>query len=512
MKITFFFAAFASLGVSYLSSALKQAGFNVDLIFAQTIREPNSSVVKVLFKSEDILADDILRTNPDLIAFSSDTDSFARDINLARIIKRKNPKALIIFGGVHPTIVPEYVIAEDAVDYICVGEGEKAIVDLAIALRDKTNDTDIPNIWAKKNGQVHSNDVRPLISDLDTLPFPDKDMFEGKNAHYTGKSYYAMAGRGCYNNCTYCFNHQMKRLYRNDQSSYLRHRTVDNLIKELAIGAQRYKPRDVVFLDDIFFYGNDWADQFCEQYRKNVKLPFGCHLYADFVDDRLVKNLKKAGCHCIVIAVESIDFNIRKEIFRRRETNESIIKALSILRSNNVFTYTNLVVNVPNETEDTLRDTAVFFNKNKVGSINPLILRYYPKTDITKFALEKNILSTEDVERINSGIGFGADGFYKVKCNKNIIALILTGGMFPERIFTPLFKKMAYAKENKFFVVFIILFWLIFEGLKQLFFSRGPLNGFLWMIIKAHFYKYKFWFFYCSRNLGTALHKKCFSR
>lgn len=511
MKITFFFATFENLGIAYLSAVLKNSGFSVDLVFSHKQNPTKSVLGKALFKSEEMLCDELLETNPAIIAFSSNTDTYSRDIKLARMVKAKNPDVPIIFGGIHPTSVPEYVIAEDAVDYVCVGEGEGAMLDLAIALRDNADDTNVANIWAKKNGKVYRNPVRKLIENLDTLPFPDKEMFHRNSAQHSGRSYYVLVGRGCYNKCTYCFNSLMRKLYADVSPKYLRHRSVENVMAELIEVKKKYNPTDILFIDDVFYYGKEWMKEFFAEYKKHINLPIVCNMYADFITDEIVQLYKDAagGSCSIVIALETINYDIRKKIFKRNETNESIINAFNILRKHKVYTYTNVIMNIPTQDKTELIDTAIFFNKNKVDSVNPLSLRYYPQMEITKTAFEKGLITAEDIERINTGIDLKPEGFHKEKLNINIFIIIFIAGYLPKKVLDFFLRKLATSKNNKLFIISMVFYWIFMDTFKQLVFGKGPLKGFVFITLKSILHKNIHHIKNCPKNVRAYIrHKK----
>lgn len=475
MKVTFFYSLYEYLGIAYMSAVLKKSGFLVDRVFSKQDRAAKTSLGKALYKSEEMYCDEILATNPDLIAFSSMSDTYSRELNLARIIKRKAPSKPIIFGGVHPTSVPECVISESAVDYVCVGEGEEAILDLVTAMRDKKSTTDIPNIWAKKEGKIFRNDVRPLIKDLDALPFYDKELFAGNNVmQLFGKFYGVIAGRGCYNRCTYCYNSLWRDIYKNASPKYVRHRSVDDVISELIYAKEKYKANYIYFHDDIFFYGHDWMDDFLAKYEKYINLPLHCNLYVSFVTDELVKKIKSAanGDCTIVIAAESMNYDTRKNIFDRKETNETIIKAHNILRQNQVLISNDIIINLPIEDENKqLIETAVFFNEYKMDSLKIFSLRYYPNLKITQKAFEKGILSEEDMNKINQGIDCNNIAAAK-KVNNNLVILLLVAGLLPKRVLVFCLEKMAKRKDSKIFIISMAFYYLLVSIKKQIFNPR----------------------------------------
>lgn len=489
MKITFFYALYENLGIAYLSAVLKKAGFTTDLVFSEQLKASETTLRKALYKSEEMYCDEILETNPGLIVFSSSTDTYQRDLNLARLIKIKSPSIPIIFGGIHPTSVPENVVSETAVDYVCVGEGEGAMVDIATAIRDGKSTTGIPNIWTKKDGKIFRNDVRPLINNLDELPFYDKELFAKNNVlHFSGKFYGVLAGRGCYNRCSYCYNSAWKDLYKPVSPKYLRFRSVDSVIEELIYAKENYKIDYIHFHDDILFYGREWMDDFLTKYKKYINLPLNCNLYAKFVTDDLMAKFKDAtnGDCSVALAVESVNYETRKNLFDRTETDEQIINALNILKRHHIYTSSHVIVSLPIEGEkEQLVDTAVFFNKYKINLVTFFPLRYYPNLKITNMSFEKGVLTKENMEEINKGIYANIDGFHKNTRNNNIVILILVAGLLPERIFNFLLSKMSNRKDNKLFIVSMGVYFFLSNLKRQIF---DPYKGNLIFLFVSAFY------------------------
>ena len=122
----------------------------------------------------------------------------------------------VIFGGVHPSAVPEVCLEEPAVDYVCVGEGEEAMVrlceDLAGGLgAGRRPARPIPNLWWRgEDGGIVRGPASGFVQDLDSLPFWDKELWE--NDVPIGTSYLTMTSRGCPYRCTFCFNNFFAKL------------------------------------------------------------------------------------------------------------------------------------------------------------------------------------------------------------------------------------------------------------------------------------------------------------
>jgi radical SAM superfamily enzyme YgiQ (UPF0313 family) len=233
-----------SLGIQYLSSSLKKQGQNVDLIVYHK--------EEINFKRR--LIERIESFKPDFIGFSAMSDDYAIVCKIAKFVKTIT-NAFIVVGGIQATSCPDEVISKEFIDYIVLGEGDEAIVELM----ENPRNTKIKNVWMKRNKKIIKNPLRPLLQNLDSLPFPDKDLFV-KEAPHLNDVYHCITSKGCPFQCTYCFNNYMKRLYQGQK--WLRKRSVDNVITELRIIKNKFKCKQILFLDDCFTFDKKWLLEF----------------------------------------------------------------------------------------------------------------------------------------------------------------------------------------------------------------------------------------------------------
>jgi len=186
----------------------------------------------------ELFAETIADLNPDLVGFSVMTPHvpIVKDLNA---IVRKNSNAKIIWGGVHPTIDPEQCIEE--ADIVCVGEGEGAIIDLVKRMRDGKDYSDIQNLWVKNNTGITKNPGRPLIQDLDALPFPsycndsyifiNDDKIDKVDRAIEDRLLWIQGSRGCPFVCSFCVNSVTQPLFK-DKGKYRRVRSPENIAEE----------------------------------------------------------------------------------------------------------------------------------------------------------------------------------------------------------------------------------------------------------------------------------------
>jgi len=244
------------------------------------------------------------------------------------------------------------------------------------------------NIWFKKNGWVIKNDVRPLIQDLDSLPFPDKDLFKlyvpDKHKRYT-----IMTSRGCPYTCTYCTHSYQKKLYYG-KGKYFRRRSVSNVIAELKFAKSKYNCSSFIFHDDTFNCDIPWLKEFVLQYKKEISLPFFCWLEPSNVNLESIKLLKRANCCSVEMGVQSVDEDMKKRFLNRYETNEQIKYAMKLLYNFQIYCTVDIIFGLPMQNEKALLECVKFFNENRPDDINIFWLKIFPKTTISKWFCNTN--------------------------------------------------------------------------------------------------------------------------
>lgn len=302
------------LGIMWLSRAIKDAGHEAKALFI-----PDKHWLQ---KAADY--------EPDVICYSATTGMHLYFADVNRQVKSVLPDAISVFGGPHPTFSPEYV-ETDGVDAVCRGEGEGAIVELLDRLEKGEPYYDVQNFHFKdrETGEIHKNPNRPLVQDLDSLGFPDRDIiYEAGEIYANSDRKVFVTQRGCPMDCSFCFHHAWKRkVYGANNKQYTRKRSVSHLIAEINAVREKYNLKFVHFLDDIFNLRNDWLEEFCERYPKEVGLPFDVILMANMTKEKHIKMLKKAGCVYARIAFEAASDYVRNAVFRKNTTREQLTNA-----------------------------------------------------------------------------------------------------------------------------------------------------------------------------------------
>lgn len=408
MKVVFVCAEDEMPGICFISAVLKERGHTVDLIFdpKQFDRAYLRSQKLAHFFGKARMRDNlekIGKIKPDIIGFSCTTAHYQWALNYARKIKKRFPKIYTIFGGEHPTVVPELVIPEKSIDFICVGEGEEAMAELLEALDRKDKTIKVQNIWAKDNkGKVIQNPLRPLIQNLDTLPFADKDLFKGHlPSHYFTEPYF-FTSRGCPYICSYCGVERMKKIYKG-LGTFVRRISPKRAIAELEVLKNKYGARYILVEDDVFAMNEKWMTEFAPLYKKKIGLPFAAFGHTQLLTPKMVKLMKIAGCDFLWFGLQSANEKIRREVHQRYEKNEDVIRAFDLCRKAGIKTMIDHILNVPYETNESIIEALHLYNRIRPNIINCYNLLYFPKSKINEIALEAGLLNKKNIIKINQG-------------------------------------------------------------------------------------------------------------
>lgn len=454
-KVIFISSPYENLGIEYMSSVLKNSGHSVYLIidpclFLNTYQK--NKFLSKIFDYKSYIIEKVKKIQPDLICLSVMTDNYQWALDLAKRIK-KNSSASIVFGGIHPTIIPETVINESCVDFVCLGEGEEAILELAERISNPGECLNIKNIWAKRDGQIFKNSIRPVIKDLDRLPFPSKELYYRENRAYSNE-YFIMAGRGCDYACAFCCNHILLKLYGNE---FLRRRSVGNVIKELCTAKKEYNYKFVWFMDDNFTSDSRWIKEFSREYSRYINVPFFCYSHPNDLTEETAAFLKEANCHEMGIGVESLNEDTCRAV-NRVTGKTSIERSLKILRNNRIISITENILGLPGENEDDILNLVRFYNKNRPDLILFSWLKIFPGTSLLKILKDKGLITEAAIKKIITGednsLALGGN-YVKVKSFRGSACLLALLPFLHEKIVeflvrTKLFRCLIVLNPNLF--------------------------------------------------------------
>ena len=378
-------------GTMILSACLKRAGHDVDVF----IEKNTEKVIKYVGEY-----------SPSLIAFSVMTGAHKWGLDVARESKKRFPGIPIIFGGVHTTYFPE-ILNESCVDIICRGEGEEALVELCDALDASGDYSTIPNLGVKNNGTLVHNEMRDILN-LTTLPPDDRELYYDKYPKLANKSVKnILTGRGCPYNCSFCFNQELKTMYKG-KGNYLRFKDVDQVIEEIRQLKKNYPLEKIQFSDDTFNINKEWVREFFPKMHRELNVPYACHVRANLVDEPLVKLFRDTGCYTLRMAVESGNEKMRVEVLKKRIPNKKLIEVAELMHKYGLKFFTYNMICLPGETVENALETIDLNIKMKTDYPWCSILMPYSRTAIVDYAVDHGYLAPDyDINQVFSSYYVG---------------------------------------------------------------------------------------------------------
>lgn len=371
-----------NLALGYLTSSARKAGYTVKIIHAEHNKYSPSDVQKLVEKY-----------SPKVIGISL-TAQRAYPVVKEYVEKIKSiTTSPIYLGGIFPSIAYELILKEcSGIDAICLGEGEKFIVDYLNSI--VKNEGDFRNIagivYRDELGNVCVNGSKNVIENLDDLPLPAKDFFDDMKKEISSGFYYAhiSAGRGCYANCSFC---SMSCL---TDKHGRRVRSPKNVVDEIKYLQQTYGINCFYFVDELFIDKTNlqWIYDFCEEMkRQNVKILFHAEARVDSISEPVIKALKEVGLDNLFIGFESANLETLKK-YRKGHTKEEAEEALKILRKLDVTAEYGYIMIDPELTYEQLTENVLWILKiggyTKHNLYNKLNLYY--GTDLYKAIKEEN--------------------------------------------------------------------------------------------------------------------------
>jgi anaerobic magnesium-protoporphyrin IX monomethyl ester cyclase len=370
-----------SIGVANLSGILKANGHSTDLLLVS--------------HTTDLLGA-IRRYDPGLIAFSALTGVHHSLEKLATRIKRELSIPIIV-GGPHPTYSPD-MIQHPAIDIICRGEGELAMLELADALEHNRDITGIRNLSVKTGaGVIHRNAIRPAVP-LDELPFPDRELYYKYGFLRDMPMKRFISSMGCPYPCTFCHEPVIRAMYRTDaKSDYLRRKSVTRAVAEIKYIKDRYPLRHVHFSDDLFFIRNSykWLEEFAEVYPAEIGLPWNCNIRYDSVTEHAAGLLEKAGCYGAAVGLESGNEQIREAVIRKRSKNDHIVEGARRLREKQIKVLTTNMIGLPGETLDNALETVQLNMALGSDYVRANTFLLFPGLPLVEYARQKGFVDPD---------------------------------------------------------------------------------------------------------------------
>lgn len=372
--------------LAYAVAVLEQAG--IDAHFIDGVAE-DLSIRSFVSKVE--------KTNPELILMECSTPSIVSDLSTAESLKKVLGRSFLALMGPHPTYFHKEILRNNKfVDAIIRGEFDFTIRDLALTLQNQDQLDAVKGISYRVGNDVHVNEGRPPIENLDSLPFPARDKVQSdsyREAVFTGeKCTTIVSSRGCPYQCVFCLWPRIMygRQYRS--------RSPKNVVDEIEDVVDNHSVDEIYFDDDCFALNKKRLVRICRGIReRGIDVKWMCQSRVDNVDRQLLEEMKKAGCHYIKYGVESGSQRIL-EAMKKGITLEDARRAFALTKNVGIKTQAFFLLGLPWESRETLEETIRFSIELEPESAQFAVVVPHPGTELYDLCLQKGWLDYQSWE------------------------------------------------------------------------------------------------------------------
>lgn len=368
-----FLPIFVPIGIGCLIAALEQKEIQARFIDEQ-VEKNVIELVKEYVKNME---------RPYIFGFSVLTAAFRSSIAISKKLKELYPDSIILFGGVHPTAMPEEVLSFDHVDFVLKGESERSLIEFYRCIKGKRDFRHIENICYKENGQVVHKKGVLILDDFDLEdypPFPYHLFDPGK--YDLG---FVISSRGCPYNCIFCSN-------RITTGRKYRFRKAESVVDEIRTLHEKYNKRYVLFLDDNFLVNKERIYGLIEEIRKrglDTKMTFNFQARGDNVDYELLKEMYKTGFRSIFFGLETASEEIMRTI-KKGETVAQCVEAVKMAKKIGYHVSATFIYGLPGETHRDRMDCVRLSGELKLDMVRYNNSTPYPGTELYEIAKKEN--------------------------------------------------------------------------------------------------------------------------
>ena len=369
------------IGLEYIAASIEDIVDEVNIIDMELEQSPFYTFL-----------DDL---NPDLVAITMSATDHYEGLHIAKIAKEKG--CTTVLGGYHPTAVPDELLSHPQVDLIVRGEGE----DTMKTLVQEDSFKDVPGLSYKVNGKIVHNSDRPLIQDLDALPFParhlrrheykDHIMFEKDR-----ETEVITMSRGCWGRCSFCCEPMMCR-------GHQRFRSPENVMKELLeiVSFHKGRPLSILVTDPNFMGSPKRVDRLCDllhQYKLDIR--FSVLIRADSVvrNPELIEKMCENGILSYEMGIESPKAEDLKNI-QKNITVEMQEKAVKILGDNGAWAGGTLVIGLPGQTEEEITGFPLYAREIGLTGAAFGVATPFPGTEFYRDIAQEGLIVEPDWSR-----------------------------------------------------------------------------------------------------------------
>ncbi len=377
---------FAPIDLAYLGAMARKAGAMVRIVDYPALGQGLHAIVR-----------DLHEFSPHYLVLNTTTATVRDDLHVCELAKESNPGIVTIGKGEYLTIFSEEVLGQNPLlDVILLGEPEytlydiiagKSLKDVAGILCRSSVDSELPLVFQTTE--------RTFIDNLDTLPFPARDLLDNNlyRSPETGKRLTVIyANRGCPGRCIFCPAGHLSH-YR------LRLRSPQNIVAEIEECVYHHDIQEFLFHGDTLTMNKRWVIELCQLIcEKGLRIHWGCNSRVDTIDDERAEWMKRAGCWVVAFGVESGVQELLQKM-KKTTTLEQAREAMRICRRHGLLTHAFYVIGLPWETRNTLKQTFKFARELDTDFFDINIAYPLPGTEFYDIAVREGLLQAEQLHQ-----------------------------------------------------------------------------------------------------------------
>jgi len=330
----------------------------------------------------------IRERNPDIVGIQALTFTLIDAIKTAKIAKELGIP--VVVGGQHVNIYPRETINLGVFDFVVLGEGEKIFAELLDNFNNNIKLKKVKGLVFKEKGKIINTGLPELIKDLDSIPFPDRELTPYKK-------YYSLiskenpislmiTSRGCPFRCNFCNRPHLGKRFRA--------RSARNVVNEMEY-CEKLGIKEVLFYDDTFTINKKRVFDICNEIKKRkLKIKWDIRARVDTINYELIKALKEAKCQRIHYGVEAGTNRILRNL-NKGITVQQVKKTFEETRKAKLSTLAYFMIGNPGEKRKDIKQTMKLARELKPDYVHISVTTPYPATVLYDNALKKGIIKKD---------------------------------------------------------------------------------------------------------------------
>jgi len=377
------------LWAALLAGHLRRQGFSVALLDAEAEGWSHERTAEQVKEIGPLLAVvSVSGSNP-----SASTMNMSGAGIMLQHLKRIAPGIKTLLHGLHPSALPERTLSEEAVDFVCQGEGFFTLSGLIEGLRAGAAESDAPGLWYRKNGRIRSNPRPPLLKDLDALPMAAWDLlpmhrYRAHNWHcfddIRRRQPYGVlwTSLGCPYDCTFCC---INALFGRPG---IRYRSPQRVVDDIAFMVENYGIRNIKIMDELFALKESRVVDICDRIiARGYDLNMWAYARVNTVTPRMLDKMKRAGINWVAYGFESGSRRVLEGV-NKRYNPDSVADVVRMTYDAGLYIGANFIFGLPDDDFDSMQDTlALALDINaEWANFNPTMA--YPGSRLYQEALD----------------------------------------------------------------------------------------------------------------------------